>query len=104
GERGGEALLREQRWVDAQAERRQRVERLADLLVELAEERSGVRGIPAHEPPGEAELHREGHQVLLGAIVGVALQPAALVVLRGDDPLPRRAELGRPRLDLLQAG
>ncbi len=52
----------------------------------------------------QAELHGERDQVLLGAVVDVALKAAALGVLRGDDPLPGRAELGGLARDLVQPG
>ena len=41
----------------------------------------------------EPELHGERDELLLGAVVDVALQPPALLVLRSDDPLPGRAQL-----------
>ena len=41
--------------------------------------------------------------MLLGAVVDVALQASALLVLRGDDPLPRGAQLGRLPRDLVEA-
>ena len=47
-------------------------------------------------------LHREGDQVLLGAVVDVALQPGAGRVGRRDDPLAGLAQLlgpGRAQLD-----
>ena len=43
--------------------------------------------------PGQVEPHGEGHQPLLGAVVDIALQLAALRILRCDESLPRRAEV-----------
>ena len=40
--------------------------------------------------------------MLLGAVVDVALEAAALLVLGGDDPLARGAELGGLDRDLVQ--
>jgi hypothetical protein len=52
----------------------------------------------------QAELHSQRDQMLLGAVVDVAFEAAPLFVLRGHDPLPRGAELGRLHRDLVQAG
>ena len=41
----------------------------------------------------QLELHRQRDQLLLCAVVDVALDPSALLVLGGDEPLARRAEL-----------
>ena len=56
---------------------------------------------------GEAQVHRERDQVLLGAVVDVALEQPALLVLQVDQPLARRAQLvgasrqlGAPQLEL----
>jgi hypothetical protein len=42
---------------------------------------------------GQAQLHLQGHQLLLGAIVDVALDPAALGVLGLDQPDPGGLEV-----------
>ena len=42
----------------------------------------------------------QGDELLLGAVVEVALEPLALLVAGGDDPGPRRLDLGQLRLDL----
>src|SRR4029077_2639259 len=49
---------------------------------------------------GEAQLHIERNEVLLSAVVKIALEPAALGVLRLHQPLPRRPELVEPRLEV----
>ena len=49
---------------------------------------------------GEPQVHRERDQVLLGAVVDVALEPPALGVLGVDQPLPRDAQLVGARRQL----
>ena len=44
-------------------------------------------------------LHRERDELLLGAVVDVALELATLLVLGGDQPLLGRLQLGEPRLE-----
>ena len=68
----------------------QRREALDDLL----------RAFLSGDRASDAELDLEGHDLLLGAVVQVALEAVPLGVLRGDQPTPRRSELGRPRLEL----
>ena len=52
-----------------------------------------LRGVAFGDLLGQPELHGERHELLLRAVMEVPLQPAALLVLRGDEPLPRRPEL-----------
>jgi hypothetical protein len=52
-----------------------------------------VRRVSLHQPFQKPELHRERHEPLLRAVVEVPLELPALFVLRGDQPLARRAEL-----------
>ena len=47
-----------------------------------------------------SELQRQRDEALLGAVVQVALDPAPLGVRRGDQPLPRRLQLGEPGVRL----
>ena len=56
---------------------------------------------PEH-PPGQADLDRHGHQVLLGAVVQVALDLATRVVGRGDDTGPRGPQLEVPLAQLVE--
>ena len=48
----------------------------------------------------QSELDLERDQVLLGAVVEVALQPPALLVLRRDQALARCAQVLQPRQQL----
>ena len=57
-------------------------------------------GIPSEQHLGEPELHLDGDEMLLGAVMQVALEAAALLVLRGDEALPGSAELVEPRLQV----
>ena len=45
------------------------------------------------ERVGQSELDAERDELLLRAVVDVPLELAPLVVLRGHQPLPRRAQL-----------
>ena len=47
----------------------------------------------------EALPDRERHELLLRAVVDVALELAALLVLGGDEALLRSLEVGEPRLE-----
>ena len=48
---------------------------------------------------GEAGLHGEGHELLLSAVVDVALELAALVVLGGDEALLGGLQVGESGLE-----
>ncbi len=53
---------------------------------------------------GQPQVHRQGHQVLLGPVVQVALHPAALRVAAGHDAGPGFTELVRLPPELVQGG
>ena len=57
------------------------------------EERLGAGGIVADGSAGEPEVEGERDEALLGAVVEVALQPAALGEAERDHPRPRVAQL-----------
>ncbi len=67
--------------------------RLAELGHRLVEQLGGAVGVGLELAAHEAQVHRQRHQPLLGAVVEVALDPAPLLVARLDDPRPRRAQL-----------
>ena len=48
---------------------------------------------PSAMPLGQAQLHLEGHQLLLGAVVQVALEAPPFLVLGRDQPLARGPQL-----------
>jgi hypothetical protein len=47
-----------------------------------------------------AQRERQGHQVLLGAVVQIPFDPAAHLISRGEDPAAGGGQLGRELLDL----
>ena len=53
---------------------------------------------------GQAEVDGQGDQVLLGAVVEVALDPAPLGVAAGDDPGPRLAQVVGLLAQLVERG
>jgi hypothetical protein len=61
---------------------------LADRREQLDGRRVDQLRRAARARPGLVEPHREGDEPLLGAVVQVALDPAALRVLGLDDPSP----------------
>ena len=69
---------------------------------QLFEHLLGRARIGLEQPAGQAELDRHGHQVLLGAVVQVALDLAPRVVRRGDDAGPRRPQLPVPVAQLVE--
>ena len=78
--------------MDAAGELSQVGERLAGLVLQLDELLGGE--LTALQPiAGEAEPGDLRHHVLLDAVVQVALEALALVVLRGDEPLARNGQL-----------
>ena len=91
-DRGDEAVVAQHRRVDAAGELAQVGERLAGLVLQL-DELFG-RELAALQPvAGEAQPGDLRHHVLLDAVVQVALEALALVVLCGDEPLARRGQL-----------
>ena len=78
------------------ARSRSSVDRLAGLLVGLGDEVLGPFAV-GHPPAGEPEDERHRDEPLLGAVVEVALQAAALGVGGGDDA-------GARALEVLHAG
>ena len=56
------------------------------LLVGLADEFTGASVCVGHMPLGQAQIHRQEHQVLLRAVVQVSLDPTAFGLERVDQP------------------
>ncbi len=92
-ERRTEPLVGEERRVDAASEVAQVVDRPLGLRLELGEHLMGLAWITVHEGVCEPELHTERHQLLLRAVMDVPFELASLLVLGGDEPLSRRAQL-----------
>ena len=71
------------------------------LVLDLLEQLVRLRGVALDQVVGELELDRERDELLLGAVVDVALQPATAFVLRRDQALLRGLQLVEPHLELL---
>ena len=74
----------------------------AELVARGGRELLRLGGIAADVGPEHPQLQRERDEPLLGAVVQVALEPAALGVAGRDDALARRLHLGEPGLRLRQ--
>ena len=68
-------------------------ERLLRVAAQLFEHRAERRRVRLEQLAGEPELHRQRDEVLLRAVVEVALDLAARLVGRGDDARTRHAQL-----------
>ena len=83
----------EQRRVDAVREVAKFLHRLVDRGAKLVENRPGPLRVRVDELADRSEVRLERDEVLLGAVVEVALDPAPLGVGGGDDARPRRPQL-----------
>ena len=101
-DRGADAALGQERGMDAARELAQLRERDRELLADLVD---GAREPAVRQPRLEhPQVEREADELLLGAVVQVALDPPARVVGGLDDPQPRDPQLLHPRAQLgLQA-
>ena len=88
-----EAAVGEGGRVDASGERADLVERAVDLAAQLADQLRAAMVAAVDALGGELELDPQRHEALLGAVVQVALDPAALVVGAGLDARARLAHL-----------
>ena len=99
-ERLGEAAIGEQRRVDPVRQIAELGDSDLEVVSELVQQlRGGLRLVGQHVT-GQPQADRQCHQVLLGTVVQVALQPSSLGVAARHDPGPRLAQrLGlRPQL------
>ena len=87
-QRHAQSFVGKQRWIDAARQVAQRLERLVGIGLQLIERLLRTDGVPSEEHLGEPDLHLDGDEMLLGAVMQVALEAAALLVLRGDETLP----------------
>ena len=99
-----EAAVAQQRRVDAVRELAQLGQRRLHVAAQLLEHGLDRLRVALDELAGEADLHRERDEVLLRAVVQVALDPAPRLVGRGHDAQPRRLELLVALLQRLEAG
>ena len=74
--------------MDPARELPQLLERLRELVAGARDQGLGRRGVATDVGADQPQLHGQGHQPLLRAIVQVALEPPPLGVARGDDALP----------------
>ena len=91
--------------MDPGGEVAQLVDGRARVVERLVDEPAGHRRIALPCLAGDLQLEHERHEPLLGAVVEVAAEAAALGVAGLDEPRPRRAQGGEPRAQLrLEAG
>ena len=90
---GGEASVREQRWVDPPRQIAKVFECRVRFLLEFPGERLRAFGVAIGELLEQPELHGQGHELLLGAVVDVPLQAPPLLVLGAHQTLARCLQL-----------
>ena len=78
----------------------QRLQRAAGLGPELRDQRPFPFLVLAGHRLGQGQRGGDGEQLLLCAVVDVALDPPPLVVGGGDDPQPRGLQFGQPGAEL----
>ena len=101
-ERVGQPAVHQQRRVDAVREVAQLLHRLLEVGRDLVEHLLGGVGVGVGELAGEAGAHRERDEVLLRAVVQVALDAAALEVGGLDDAGAGAAQLVGLAPDLVE--
>ena len=92
-QRLGAAAVEQQRRVDALCELADLIDRLLGGAAGALEHGARLRRLGVDEVGGEPQVHDHSDQLLLRAIVNVALDPPALGVGRADDACARGAEL-----------
>ena len=86
-ERRDQPFVGEERRIDAAREVAEILDRLARRRLEVREHRLRLLRIAFDEPFGQPQLDRERDELLLRAVVEVALELASLLVLGVDQPL-----------------
>ena len=74
--------------MDAAGQLAQVLQGLLRLGLRLGQRLPGDRGVAGELVAGQAQLGRQGHDLLLGPVVQVAFQVAAGLVGGGYQPLP----------------
>ena len=97
GQRGVQAAVGQHGRVDATDHVAQLGDRVLRLLVRAGDQLPGGLRVGVELLLGHPEVHRQRDQVLLRAVVQVALDPAALGVRRVDHPGPRLGQRGHLR-------
>jgi hypothetical protein len=104
GDRRVQPPVDQHRRVDAARQVAQVGEGALGLFVRLADQLGGRLRVGAELLPGHAEVHGEGDQALLGAVVEVALDAAALVLGRVHRPVAAGLQGVDPGAQLRLAG
>ena len=91
-ERSGEAAFGQPRRVHTVGEPAELADRDVDLVANRVEIPAGVRIERRRAPANQGQAHRNPEQRLLGAVVQITFDPAALVVGCGDDPRVRHPQ------------
>ena len=99
-DRDAEAVLGQQRGMQAAGELPQLFERERGLIRGAAEQLACRARIVVELVEREPDRHRERDEVLLRAVVEVPLEAPSLDVTGGDDAGPRRGEVVEARLEL----
>ena len=90
----GEPFVGQHRGMESVGDAPQRVDRRLQLGGRRAE-KFGAEGVALRDVrPGHAQADQQGDQPLLGAVMEVAFQPAALAIAGRDDPDARGAQIG----------
>ena len=102
---GGQAPIRQQWRVDPPGQVAEVLQGGLGVGSEFCKQGAGPGGVLHHQRFGQAELHSQGHQLLLGPVVDVPLDPPPLGVLSGDEALSGGAEiLDQPDVAKHEAG
>ena len=102
-QRLGQPAGHEQRREDAVGQRAQLLDGVLHVALDLVDHRDGVVRVVLDGVTGQAQLHGQRDEVLLGAVVQVALELAPLGVAGGDDAGPRLLQLVVADLQLVEA-
>ena len=103
-DRRHDALVVEDRRVDALGDRADVTERPAHVVLGAGDGGHGGVGGDGDLIDRQAQLAGQRRQLLLHAVVDVALDAPSLLVLGLDDARPRRRDLGRLMFDLVETG
>ena len=95
GQRLGQAAADEERREDPVGQGPELLDGVLDVGPQLVHHLDGGGRVVLHGVLGQAELDGQGHEVLLGSVVQVALQLAALGIAGGDDAGPAGPQLAR---------
>ena len=98
-----DAVVRQHRGMDARGELAQVLQRLARLDLQVDERLAEPARVAGQLAARQADARDQRDELLLGAVVDVALDLAPRRLLRSDDPRARGGELVGLHLDRLEA-